>query len=179
MRIDECYQLGYIVRTHGLKGDVIASFDVDFPEEYQNLESVFLLQGNLVPFFLSDIQINSQKIILHFEDIDSVDAAKELVGLEIYLPISELPKLSGKNQYYYHDLIGCTIYSGGKALGEITSIYQPSSQFIAAVSYKGSEILVPVDDKIFTEVDTDKKTINADLPDGLLDIYLEDTSNEN
>jgi len=52
MRKDECYQLGHIVKTHGLKGMVNIELDVDQPDEYSELESVFLEQsGNLIPFF--------------------------------------------------------------------------------------------------------------------------------
>jgi len=40
MTIDDCYQLGYIVKTHGLKGEVQIYLDVDAPSDYRNLESV-------------------------------------------------------------------------------------------------------------------------------------------
>ncbi|GAB3828343.1 hypothetical protein GCM10028895_41720 [Pontibacter rugosus] len=51
MHIDDCFLLGYIVKTHGTKGQVVAFFDVDFPEDYEDLESVFLEQkGRLIPF---------------------------------------------------------------------------------------------------------------------------------
>ena len=53
MRKDECYRLGHIVKTHGLKGAVTIELDVDYPEEYDEMESVFLEQsGNLIPFFI-------------------------------------------------------------------------------------------------------------------------------
>lgn len=54
MNIDDCYQLGYIIKPHGLKGELQLLLDVDSPEDYQNLESVFVRQGQqLVPFLLS------------------------------------------------------------------------------------------------------------------------------
>ena len=57
MRKDECYQLGHIVKTHGLKGMVTIDLDVDQPDEYSELESVFLEQsGNLIPFLLNKSQ---------------------------------------------------------------------------------------------------------------------------
>ena len=80
MNIDACYQLGYIVRTHGVKGQVVAFFDVDYPEDYEELESVFLqLSGKLVPFFIDalDIQPNG-RIIIKFEDVDSIVEAEKL-----------------------------------------------------------------------------------------------------
>ena len=52
MRIEDCFQLGHISRLHGFKGEVVAVFDTDRPEAYENLESVFLEdRGELIPFF--------------------------------------------------------------------------------------------------------------------------------
>ena len=42
MWADECYQLGYIVKTHGLKGEVIAQLEVDAPEEYSEMEEAII-----------------------------------------------------------------------------------------------------------------------------------------
>ena len=53
MHKDECYQLGHIIKTHGLKGMVKIELDVDDPNNYSKLESVFVEKsGNLIPFFI-------------------------------------------------------------------------------------------------------------------------------
>ena len=54
MRIDDCYQLGYVIKTHGLQGELSIMLDVDVPQAYQNLESVFVAtvgSDTLIPFF--------------------------------------------------------------------------------------------------------------------------------
>ena len=58
MTIDECYYLGYIVKAQGLKGTFRVKLDVSDPEEYKELESVFVeIDKLLVPFFLQSITI--------------------------------------------------------------------------------------------------------------------------
>ena len=53
MRVEDCYQLGNIVKPHGLDGEIQAFLDVDMPETYQDLESVFvMINKKLVPFLL-------------------------------------------------------------------------------------------------------------------------------
>ena len=42
MTLDDCYQLGSLGKTHGLKGFVVAFFDVDDLEDYRKLKSVYL-----------------------------------------------------------------------------------------------------------------------------------------
>ena len=104
MRKDECYQLGHIIKTHGLKGIVSIELDVDHPNDYSKLESVFLEKsGNLIPFIIKEILMNSTKTLIHFEGIDHIDLAKDLIGKELYLPLDQLPKLR-KGEYFFHDL---------------------------------------------------------------------------
>ena len=81
MRKDECYQLGHIIKTHGLKGIVSIELDVDHPNDYSKLESVFLEKsGNLIPFFIKKILMNGTKTLIHFEGIDHIDLARDLIG---------------------------------------------------------------------------------------------------
>lgn len=172
MGADECYQLGYIVKTHGLNGEVLIQLDVDHPEEYEDMESVFLEQsGNLVPFFISHTSFQKNKVLVKFKDILNVTEAKTLVGSRLFLPLDELPELD-EGQYYYHDLIGFEVFQQDQFIGRITSIYQPSSQFLAAIEIKGKEVLVPIEDDIFRVVDLHEQRVEVQLPDGLLDVYL-------
>jgi small subunit ribosomal protein S16 len=106
MNIDACYQLGYIVRTHGVKGQVVAFFDVDYPEDYEELESVFLqISGKLVPFFIESLDLQPDgRILLKLEDVDSIVEAEKLKSVPLYLPLNTLPEL-GEDQFYFHDVI--------------------------------------------------------------------------
>jgi len=175
MLIDECYQLGYIAKSHGLKGEVVAILECDNPYYYENLESVFLEKsGNLVPFFISSMHINADKAIIAFEGIDNVNSASEIVGFGMFLPLSFLPQLE-KDQYYFHELIGYRFFNEDQFLGLVVAIYQPSSQILVAVDYNGNEVLVPMEDEIIKRVDKVERVIKAVLPDGLLEIYIDPT----
>ncbi|WP_424962150.1 ribosome maturation factor RimM [Ekhidna sp.] len=171
MKQTDCYQLGEVIKTHGLKGEVSILLDVDFPDEYQNLESVFLEQsGKLVPFFIDTIQINGKKALVQFEDIQSLDDAKELIKSKLFLSLSSLPKLE-QGQYYFHELIGCNVYEGHTQLGEIAQIIDLNGNQLISVDNKGKEILIPLKDELLITVDIENKKVVVNLPDGLLDIY--------
>ena len=176
MRKDDCYQLGHIVKTHGLKGMVNIQLDVDHPDGYSELESVFLEKsGKLIPFFIKEIIMNGVKTLIHFEDIDHIDLAKDLVGRTLYLPLNHLPELN-EGEYFFHDLVNFEVFHLGTFLGTIAQIYQPSSQYLAAVLHKEQELLIPIEDTIFKKVDLKKKEAHIELPDGFMEIYF---SNEN
>lgn len=174
MRVDDCYQLGYVIKTHGLKGEVQLFLDVDDSSQYKDLESMFILQGKtLIPFFLEHLQVNGKKALVKFEEVDSLESARLLVGKETYLPLDFLPDLP-EGKYYYHQLVGLDILENGKAIGTATEVYEQGPQVLLAADHLGTEILIPVNDQIIEKVNLQEKTISVNLPKGLLDVFLSD-----
>lgn len=173
MQLEDYFEIGYILRPHGLKGAVNIQFDVDDPEKYKKMESVVVnIDNNLIPFFISSIQINGNKGILHLQDIQSVDQANELKSSTLLLPIELLPKLRD-DQFYYHEVIGFNIVDKNKGkLGTIENIYTGGNQDLISMKYLGKEVLIPINDEIVKEANYDKKEVYIHLPEGLLDIYI-------
>lgn len=173
MKQSDCYQLGEVIKTHGLKGELSVMLDVDSPDEYNELESVFLLQkGKLVPFFIDSIQINSNRALIKFDDVDSIESAAALVKSELYLPLSFLPQLP-EDGYYYHDLVGCTVLQDGEVIGLVKEVVDLNGNQLLSILDDDKEILIPMKDEILKKVDLSSKQIIVDLPDGLLELYSE------
>lgn len=173
MRIEDCYQLGNITKPHGLQGEVQAYLDVDVPEEYTELESVFVeINQKLVPFFVESMSLRGNKAIVAFEDITTLEQAESLRGSALYLPLDVLPDL-GEDQFYYHEIIGFTVQDAVKgALGTVAEVYAGGMQDIIRMDYEGKEVLIPVSDGIIGAIDREAKLLHVSLPEGLLDIYL-------
>jgi 16S rRNA processing protein RimM len=173
---DSCFQIGYIAKVHGLHGEVAAVLDVDYPEEYEDIEHVFVTQDSrLVPYFLEHFVLQpNHRALAKFEGFDSVDQATSLVGSLLYLPLKDLPELK-EDQYYFHELIGFAVQDKLHGeLGAIKQIYDLQTQDLMGLEYKGKEILIPIQDGIILKVDKAEKKVFCKLPDGLLEIYLED-----
>lgn len=176
MNKDQCFQIGRLAKVHGLRGEVNVVLDVDYPEDYDGLEHLFLEQkGRLIPFFLEHFVIQpGGKALAKFEDLNSIEQVEALVGAEVYLPLTELPELD-ENQYYYHDLIGFEVTDEVIGLiGTVQIIYDLETQDLLGVTHQGKEVLIPIQDGIITKVDKAAKKVYCQLPEGLLDIYLED-----
>lgn len=175
MRKKDCFYVGKIVRKHSFKGEVVAKLDTDEPELYQNLESVLLEFSNqLIPFFIkkSLLQKGNQLRIL-FEDIDSEEDADSIINVELYLPLTMLPKLSG-NKFYYHEVIGFSVFdSRHKTIGTIKKINDQSAQPLFVINADDKEILIPMIDEFIKKVDRKNKQIIIETPPGLIDLYLE------
>jgi 16S rRNA processing protein RimM len=174
MQKSECFSLGKITKPHGLKGEVTIWLDVDVPENYIDLDGLFLeIKGQLVPYIIEELQVRGKKSIVKFEDINSIEATETIIDAEAYLPIKKLPKLKGK-QFYYHEVIGYQIFDSNsqKDLGELKAIYESTGQDLFAVDINETEVLIPIIDNFLDTIDHSEKRIHVTLPDGLLDIYL-------
>jgi 16S rRNA processing protein RimM len=176
MKIDACFQLGFVTGTYGLNGEVHVFLDSDQPNNYRNLESVFLLQkgGNdLVPFFVRKISLQGDRAIVQLEDVASKDQARKLVGSTIYLPLDHLPELKG-DDFYYHELVNWQVVDQTLGeLGVVSSINLQSPQPLLIMEYKNREVLIPFTDNIVMGIDRNQNRVNVALPEGLLEVYIE------
>lgn len=175
MKKSDCFEIGYISKTKGLDGQVTAVLDVDNPTDYANLDSTFLeIKGRLVPFLIEEINITSDKTYLYFEDINDIEEAKVLVGAKILLSLENLPDLEGE-EFYYHEIVGYQVIDKQKGeLGKVDNIYDSTSQVLIGLTFQNKEILVPLVDDIIEKVDKENQELHLDIPEGLIEVYLED-----
>ncbi len=178
MNIDDCFQLGFIVKTHGTKGQVVAFFDVDYPEDYEDLESVFLEQkGRLIPFFIDTLEpVQKGRCIIKFEDVKTIEQAEALRNTAIYLPLDELPELE-EDQFYFHEVIGYQVVDQQHgALGTVKEFYDLPQQQLMVMDYLNQEMLVPVMNEILLRADHEAKQLHVSFPEGLLEVYTQPAS---
>lgn len=173
MTKEECYQLGKITKPWGIKGQVVLFLDVDSPEEYAELDSAFVeIKNTLVPYFFHIDNINGNKAVATFEEISSEEALS-LVGCDLYLPLSLLPKLTG-NKFYFHEVKGFRVVDDEHGdIGTILTVIDYPAQPIFQIMKDDTEILIPVIDQVIKKVDREAKTIFITAPNGLIDLYLQ------
>lgn len=174
MRKEDCFYLGKIAKKFSFKGEVLIYLDTDEPELYENMESIFVeFNKNLIPFFIENSSLHKNDFLrVKFEDVDNEEQADEIIGSEVYLPISMLPKLEG-NKFYFHEVIGFEIEDKRLGVfGKIVSINDSSAQPLFEVVNGSVEILVPMIDQFLVKIDRDNKKVIMDLPEGLVEMYL-------
>lgn len=171
MKIEDCFEIGYITKTRGLKGEVQVAFTFDEPEKLK-IKSVFIeINSKLVPFFVSSYKIPMPQVgYFNFEDVDHIDKAQPLTKKKIYLLNKFKPKRK-KGEFLFTDLVGFTaddLQAGD--LGEILEVREYPQQFLATIEYQENEVLIPLNEAFIMEIDIDNKKISFNLPDGLLDL---------
>ncbi len=174
MTKEECFYLGKIVGKYSFKGELLIKLDTDEPGLYTKLESVFVeFNKKLVPFFIEKSSLHKSELLrVRFEDVDDEETADEFLKCDVYLPLEFLPKLND-DQFYYHEIIGFEVndISFGK-VGILKGVNDSTPQTLLEIDRDGKEILVPLNDQFFKELDKTKKTILLDVPDGLIEMFL-------
>jgi 16S rRNA processing protein RimM len=171
---DGYYPIGYTSRTHGVKGNVMVKLDVDDPRRYSKLKTIYLEQGgSLHPFSVTSVSIAGDHAIIGLAGIGDMDAAEKLMKCGVYLPLKELPPLKG-TKLYLHEAIGMKVLD--KSLGElgtIDQVFDLPEQPVARVLYQEKEVLFPLISAFILKVDRQLNELHVDLPEGLVDIYLQ------
>lgn len=174
MTTEECFQLGTVTKTRGLKGELQVFITFDEPERLKFNNLFIEIAGKLVPYFVAAFKIPLKNAAyLQLEDVDTIEKASILVKKDIYLPNKIKPKKK-KSDFGLKDLLHfIAIDENEGELGEIIEIQEFPQQFIATVPYKNKEVLFPLNESIIKNIDVVKGVVLVDLPEGLLDVYLD------
>ena len=160
------------VKTHGLKGEVVAELLTDFPERFEDLDEVVIVSpgGDQTTGSLEDFWFQKDRVVLKLSGYDEVDAAKQLIGYEFAVPESDRVQLED-DEFYDWELEGCTVKVGDESIGQVRSVMKTGGAEILVVSDEsGHERLVPLAASIVIAIDPAAKTIVVDPPEGLLDL---------
>ena len=169
--------LAKILRARGLRGEVAAEILTDFPERLPKLREVWLADGRSAPRLvrLQRCWLSPSRggqAIFHFADINTVEEAERLRGLEVQIPIEERAPLAAGN-YFVCDLVGCEVWEPGapSALGSVRDVEFPGGAApLLAVDTRDGEVLVPLAAEFCVHIDVQAKRIEVVLPEGLRDL---------
>ncbi len=174
MRKEECFYLGKIAKKFSFKGEILIYLDTDEPEMYEEVESVFVeFNKNLIPFFIEHASLHKNNFLrVKFEDINSEQDADEIMGCEVFLPLSFLPQLD-EDKFYFHEIIGFDVFDTRLGnIGKIAAVNDSGAQSLFEIDYNGIQILVPLIDEFIVSLDKKNRIITLQTPPGLVDLYI-------
>ena len=165
---EEVYKIGRLGKAHGVKGEVSFQFDDDIFDRVDADYLVLDIDGILVPFFMEEYRFRSDTVCLvKFCDIDTQQRAQELTGCDVYFPrtlaeeADEMPSLSM--------LVGFDIVNNanGETVGHIAAIDDSTANILFELE---DGMLIPANDELITDIDSEQRLIRMNIPEGLLDI---------
>ncbi len=146
--------VGRVVRTHGTRGWVRVEVYSGLPDRFEGVRVVFFrgtagAEGKI----LSDSDRLGNAVLLKFKGVDDREAARELVGKEIWLPEDQAIKLP-EGEYFVHDLIGLQVVTTeGELLGRVEEVMLMGGNDVYVVRGEKGETLIPAVEEFVKEVD--------------------------
>lgn len=169
--MEKYLELGQIVNTVGLKGEMKIRPFTDDSTRFEELKEVFIeIKNNLETFEIENVRFYKNIVIIKFKGIDSVEEANEYRNCYIKIDRKDAKKLS-KGEYFIVDLIGLDVVTDKDILlGNLTDIYNNGSSDIYEIKDKnGKQILLPAISKVIKDINLEKKKITVHLIKGLID----------
>ncbi|PPA72076.1 ribosome maturation factor RimM [Jeotgalibacillus proteolyticus] len=170
----EWFNVGKIVNTHGIRGEVRVISRTDFPDErYAPGNVLFLFKDSAqapVELTIQTHRKHKNFDLLTFEGYDNVNLVETFKEGMLKISENQLTDLED-NEFYYHEIIGCSVSTDeGKTLGEVNEILSPGANDVWVVKTpEGKELLIPYIESVVKKVDPSSKQIIITVIEGLLE----------
>lgn len=162
-------EVGRIGKTHGLQGELKLSIESGYEEDLLRQESIFITTGgHSLPYFIEHIRGKGSWLI-KLEDINDKETASALQQAKVLLPADAVQQVGDTPETPYSAWVGYTISDEEMGvIGTIINIVDMPQHYLAVVSHNEREILIPLHENLIISTDTEQKTVQMRLPDGLL-----------
>ncbi len=171
--MNDLVSIGKIVGQHGVDGGMILKHELGKKSDFEGIQALFVEEkkGSQIPYFVQKVVArDSGESIIQLEGIDSREQAVRFVRRQVWLNRSDFEKLVSKKSPL--SLLGFTLIEKGKALGIIEEVIEQAHQVICITSILEKEVMIPLHDDTIIKIDRKKKTVEVNLPEGLIDLYL-------
>ena len=163
--------IGRVSKPIGTRGEVKVLPLTDDKQRFANLPDVWVGYdaANVELKKILDVRIDTKQVVLHFNGIETVDDAKKIQDVYLFVRKEETVKLQ-HGTYFVDDVIGCEVVTEEQVnVGVITDLLSLLMNDVWVVKKDTKEILIPAVKAIIRKVDVENKRITIHSLDGLLD----------
>ncbi len=172
IRNEEVYKIGRLGKPHGVKGEISFNFNDDVFDRVDADYLVLDIDGIMVPFFMEEYRFKGEETaLITFEGITTQEKAQELTGTDVYFPY-KLADADEEN-LSWAQIVGFSLVdiNTGKKVGTIKSVDDSTINILFEIETPdGKDSLIPASDDLIQGVDVEKREIEYDLPEGLMDL---------
>lgn len=178
---DKLYNVGKIVNTHGIKGELKVVPSTDFADIRFAKGSRLIMtdehSNERIPVEVTSGRQQKNVFLLKLNDWDDINVVQKYKGWSLKIAETDLSELE-PGEYYHHQIIGCQVVTEeGENLGHIREILSPGANDVwvveriqASPGGKNKPLLIPYIDDVVIHVDIQQQVITIRLMEGLLDL---------
>lgn len=168
--MEEYFEIGQIVNTSGLKGEIKIKPFTDDIKKFNNLKTIYVsIKKELKEFEIEHVRFSKNMVFLKLKGINTIEEAENYRNLYLKIKRDKDEKLE-EGVYYVVDLIGCTVYTDdNQMLGKVDDVFSTGSNDVYVVKDElGKQVLLPAIKEVIKNVDIANKTITVHLLEGLV-----------
>ena len=165
-------EVGKIVNTHGLRGEVKVVPWTDYPEVFEDIETVYIKKKyDYERLDIAGIKYQKNNLIIRFAQLKDINEAEKYKNRVLYAERASLGELP-EGVYYIADLIGLDVVKeDGEKVGVISDVFNTGSNDIYEVKREGQKnLLLPVIDDVVLNIDVENKKVTVRMMEGLEDL---------
>ncbi len=178
MQKQEYTYLGRVIKCNRKTAELSIHINTGDPDVLENSTWIFIeLEGAPVPFRVESVRPKTMDVYLVLlEDYHDPEIVQRFVDSRVLLKNNDLAPADSDAGFSFQDIIGFEVIDKEFGnVGKIDDIIEGPEQDLIRVLHKGTEVLIPLVDEFFLSLDKQKKEIILDLPEGLIDIYLNES----
>lgn len=167
------FNVGKIVNTQGLQGEVRVLSVTDFADERFKKGSCLALFDKKDHFVMT-VEIASHRKhknfdIVKFKGLYHINYVEKYRDFTLKVAKEDLTDLED-GEFYYHEIIGLDVYEGEVLIGQVKEILQPGANDVWVVKRKGKrDLLLPYISSVILNVDVANGRIDVNVLEGLDD----------
>ena len=168
--MEKYLELGQIVNTFGIKGQVKVMPFTDDIKKFDKLKEIYIEKKHELKLFqIEKVNYSKNMVILKLKGIETPEEAESLRNSYLKIDRKDAKKLP-EGTYYIADLIGLDVYTDeNELLGKVDYIYNTGSNDIYVVKdEQGKEILLPAIKDVLKQVDLENGKIIVHIIEGLI-----------
>jgi 16S rRNA processing protein RimM len=151
-----------------VRGELRIELLTDYPERLSSHTTLYI-GPKAAPYTLQGVRLHGGGALLKLTGCDDRNAAEELRGQVVQIPLEEAVPLD-EGEYYEHQVVGAEVITEqGDLLGQISEVLHTGANDVYVIHGSRGEILVPVTDEVVREIDLDEQRIVVALLPGLLE----------
>lgn len=163
-------EIGQIVSTHGIKGEMRFNPWCDKPEFVKKFKTLYFDKNGEKSIKVISARPHGNMVILMLQDINTVEKAQALKNTVLYMKRADahLPK----GTWFVQELFDCTVIddNNGKVLGTIVDVSETGANDVWHIKTpKGDEVLIPAIKQVIVNVDVEKGEILINPIKGLFE----------
>ncbi|MBN2566040.1 MAG: 16S rRNA processing protein RimM [Candidatus Eisenbacteria bacterium] len=168
-RTDEWIEAGFVIRPHGVRGEVIAEFANDLGGLI--VEALPLRLTNAAGaerrLEIERARDHKGRKIVKFGDVETVEQAEALRGCSIWMTRTQIGPLT-EGRWFVQDILGINVCTEeGESLGTLAEVMHMPANDVYVVRGAGREILLPVIDQVILGVDLEAGRMVVRLMEGM------------